>query len=251
MGFEPLEDTLPLPQIVRTMKSIIVPSYGRSCTVDHNRSSSNVDGGGQPSSQARRQEESAGSANQRAEICDGSERNRVWDEVEYLLGSLERTKAMLTDGTDWDPNEVKWINERYRLCKRQALDYVLCLNITTVLTTVSFPGEQLSYLAVARRVVTDCTEWELESVIREIGLNPHERIYYKASSDAVSLKEAEEILLRLLGDTEYVIASEFMKELRIPVKSASYTYLKKELIEKGWKWKSKKVAGKVIKVVER
>jgi hypothetical protein len=158
---------------------------------------------------------------------------------------------MLTDGTDWDPDEVKWINERYRLCKRQALNYVLCLNIATVLTTVSFPGEHLSYLTVAKRVITDCTEWELATAIREIGLNPCERVYYKASADAVSLQEAEETLLRLLGDTEFVIASEFMKELGIPAKSASYTHIKKELVEKGWKWKSKKVAGKVIKAISR
>jgi hypothetical protein len=251
MGFEPLEDTLPLPQIVRTMKSITVPSHGRSCTVDYNRSSSNVDGSGQPGSETWRQEESTGSAEQCEEICERSRRDRVWDEVEYLLSSLERTKAMLINGTDWDPDEVKWINERYRLCKRQALDYVLCLNISTILNTVSFPGEHLSYLAVAKRVITDCTDWELTSAIREIGLNPSERVYYKASSDAVSLQEAEEALLRLLGDTEFVVANEFLVELGIPAKSASYTHIKKELIRRGWKWKNKKVQKKDTKVICR
>jgi hypothetical protein len=158
---------------------------------------------------------------------------------------------MLTDGTDWDPDEVKWINERYRLCKRQALNYVLCLNIATVLTTVSFPGEHLSYLTVAKRVITDCTEWELAMAIKEIGLNPCERVYYKVDIDAVPIEEAERTLLRLLGDTQFVVASEFLRELGIPAKSASYTYIKKELAERGWKWGSKKVAGKVIKAISR
>jgi len=158
---------------------------------------------------------------------------------------------MLTDGTDWDPDEVKWINERYRLCRRRALDYVLCLNLSTVLNTVSFPGERLSYLEVAKRVVTDCTEWELAFAIREIGLNPRERVYYKASSDAVSLQEAEEVLLRLLRGTEFVVVSEFLRELNLPAKSASYTRIKKSLMERGWKWKSRKVQKRDTKVISR
>jgi hypothetical protein len=224
------------------MKSITVPSYGRSCTVDYNCSSSNVDGSGQPSSETWRQEESTGSAKQRAEVRYGSERDRVWDEVEYLLGSLSKLKAQLTDGTDWDPDEVKWINERYRLCRKQALDYILCLNLSDVLETVSFPGKHLSYLEVAKRVIVDCTEWELASAIRQIGLNPHQRVYYKASTDLVSVERAEEVLLEMLSGADYILASSFLTELAIPAKSATYTVLKKELVSRGWRWKSKKLA---------
>jgi hypothetical protein len=251
MGFEPLEDTLPLPQIVRTMKSITVPSDGRSCTVDYNRSSSNVDGSGPPSSQAWRQEESTGSAEQRTEICNGSERDRVWDEVEYLLGSLERTKAMLTDGTDWDPNEVKWINERYRLCKNQALNYVLCLNLSEVIQTVSFPGEQLSYLQIAERVVTGCNSGELEKAIREIGINPYDRVYFKVEAECPPLEQLEQLLLTMIGDGEYLLAKDFNERLGLSPHSASYMVIKQNLSNIGWKWKSKKIKGKVSKVIQR
>lgn len=251
MGFEPLEDTIPLPQIVRSMKSIITDTHGRGCLVDNDCPSSNVDGSSQPGIQAWEQEASAGSFGSSGELRERSQRDCVWEEVEYLLDSLGCIKAMLTNGTDWDPDEVKWINERYRLCKRQALDYVLCLNIVTVLETVSFPGEHLSYLDVAKRVITDCTEWELAHAIREIGLNPCERVYYKASTDLVSVERAERILLEMLSGNSYILASDFVKALGVAAKSATYTALKKELGNKGWVWKSKKVDKKVIKVIER
>jgi hypothetical protein len=158
---------------------------------------------------------------------------------------------MLTDGTDWDPDEVKWINERYRLCKRQALDYVLCLNLSIVLETVSFPGEHLSYLDVAKRVIVGCSEWELAEAIRQIGLKPCERVYYKARTDLVSVERAEELLLSMIADGEYVLAGDFVKALGVTAKSATYTTLKKELARKGWKWKSKKVQKKDTKVICR
>jgi len=249
MGVEPLEDTLPLPLKVRSMKSITPTTHGRSCLVDYDYPSGDVDGSGQSGVQAREQEAGAGSSGSSSELRQRSQRDRVWEEVEYLLGSLDRIKAKLTDGTDWDPDEVKWINERYRLCRRQALDYVLCLNISTVLKTVSFPGEHLSYLEVAKRVIADCTEWELAGAIREIGLNPCERVYYKASTDLVSVERAEELLLSMIADGEYVLAGDFVKALELPVKSATYTTLKKELTSKGWKWKTKMVNKKVVKVI--
>jgi hypothetical protein len=158
---------------------------------------------------------------------------------------------MLTNGTDWDPVEVRWIKERYRLSKRRALDYILCLNISEVLDTVSFPGEHLSYFEVAKRVIVGCTEWELASAIREMGLNPADRVYYKASTELVSVEWAEEILLGMLADGSYVLAGEFLDKLCIPAKSATYTTLKKELVNRGWKWKSKKVEGKVVKAIHR
>jgi hypothetical protein len=233
------------------MKSITPTTHGRSCLVDYDYSSGNVDGSSQSGIQAWEQEASVGSFGSSSELRQRSQRDRVWKEVEYLLDSLGCIKAKLTDGTDWDPDEVKWINERYRLCKRQALDYVLCLNIATVLETVSFPGEHLSYLDVAKRVIADCTEWELANAIREIGLNPCERVYYKASTDLVSVERAEELLLGMLADGEYILASDFVKALELPVKSATYTALKKELGNKGWVWRNKKVNGKVLKAISR
>ena len=126
---------------------------------------------------------------------------------------------------------------------------MLCLNISTVLETVSFPGEHLTYLEVARRVVVDCSEWELGNAIRQIGLNPHERVYYKARTDLVSVEVAEELLLGMLGDAEFVLAGEFLKALTLPAKSATYTALKKELVDRGWKWKTKMIDKKVVKVI--
>jgi hypothetical protein len=158
---------------------------------------------------------------------------------------------MLTNGTDWDPDEVKWINERYRLCKRQALDYILCENVSEVLRTVSFPGEHLTYLEVAKRVVIDCTEWELREAIRSIGLNPNQRVYHKVQADLVSVERAEEVLLGLLRECNYVLASDFVRALELPMKSATYTALKKKLVEKGWKWGSKKVNREVVWVIRR
>jgi hypothetical protein len=128
---------------------------------------------------------------------------------------------------------------------------VLCLNITTVLETVSFPGEHLTYLEVAKRVIVDCTSRELADAIRQIGLNPHERVYYKARTDLVSVEVAEELLLGMLADGNYVLAGSFLEELGVPAKSATYTALKKELIDRGWKWFSKKVEGKVVKAISR
>jgi len=123
--------------------------------------------------------------------------------------------------------------------------------MVAVLETVSFPGEHLTYLEVAKRVVVDCKGWELAEAIREIGLNPHERVYYKARTDLVSVERAEEILLGMLADGQYLLAGDFTKELAIPVKSATYTTLKKELVARGWKWKSKKIEGKVVKAIYR
>jgi len=156
---------------------------------------------------------------------------------------------MLTNGTNWERCEIDWINERYRLCWEQALDYIIRFNVSWVLETVSFPGEHLSYLEVVKRVVVDCTEQELARALREIGLNPHQRVYYKASTDLVSVEQAEEVLFGLLKGCDYVVVSEFLKELTVPTKSATYTALKKELGNRGWVWKTKMVEKKVVKVI--
>jgi hypothetical protein len=250
MGVEPLEDTLPLPQIVRTMKNLTQPSYGRSCTVDNNSPSSHVDGSSEPSLPAREQEESAGNSGSSDEVCGRSERDRVWSEVEYLLGSLTRIKEQLTDGTDWDPYEVKWIQERYRLCRQQATHYVLCLNLSEVLLQVTFPGEKLTYLQIAERVVQGCNAWELAQAIREIGLNPHERVYHKVTK-GMPVEKAEQILLTMLGDAEYVLAGQYPEQLGVSANSGWYKDLKKQLTQQGWVWKSKKIQGKVVQVIKR
>lgn len=158
---------------------------------------------------------------------------------------------MLMNGTDWDPDEVKWINERYRLCKRQALDYILCENVSEVLSTVSFPGEHITYLEVAKRVIIDCTEWELREAIRSIGLNPNQRVYYKARTDVVSVEQAESVLLRVIADGDFVLAGEFPGKLELSAKSSTYRALKTELVSRGWKWGSKKVKRQVVKVISR
>jgi hypothetical protein len=123
--------------------------------------------------------------------------------------------------------------------------------VSEVLGTVSFPGEHITYLEVAKRVIIDCTEWELREAIRSIGLNPNQRVYYKVQTDLVSVERAEEILLGMLADGEYLLAGDFTKELAIPVKSATYTALKKELVSRGWKWGSKKVNKEVVWVIRR
>jgi hypothetical protein len=250
MGVEPLEDTLPLPQIVRTMKSIAIPSYGSSISVSDNSTSGNVDGGGQPSSQARRQETRTASSEECREICERSDRDHIWDEVGYLLDSLESTKASLTNGTDWDQCELDWIEERYRICKQQAMHYVLCLNLSEVIQQVSYPGERLSYLEIAGRVVEGCTEKELAMAIREIGLNPFERVYFKADPKCPPLEQLEQLLLTMLGDADYLLAKDFNEKLNLNPHSATYMAVKKNLTEAGWKWSQKKVKGKVIKVIQ-
>jgi hypothetical protein len=116
---------------------------------------------------------------------------------------------------------------------------------------VSFPGEHLTYLEVAKRTIIDCTEWELREAIREIGLKPNQRVYYKARTDLVSVERAEAVLREMIGVGNYVLAGEFTKELAIPVKSATYTALKKELVSRGWKWGSKKVNKEVVWVIRR
>lgn len=128
---------------------------------------------------------------------------------------------------------------------------MLCLNISAVLETASFPGEHLTYLEVARRLVVDCTEWELADAILQIGLNPHDRVYYKARTDLVSVEQAEVILREMVGGGEYLLASDFTKRLAIPVKSATYTAVKKELASRGWKWQTKRVGGKSVKAISR
>ena len=250
MGFEPLEDTLPLPQIVRTMKSITVSSNGRSCTVDDHGPSSPVDGSGKPSLPAREQEAGPGSSRSSNPLRDGSAGDSVWGEIEYLLQSLEDTKQKLRDGSDWDQNEIYWLQERYELCKKQALHYVLCLNLQQVLSTVSFPGEKLTYVQMAARVVEGCTHRELAEAIQSIGLNPYERVYFKVT-DGMPVERAEQILLTMLGDGEFVLAEHYPRSLNVSSNSGWYKDLKKQLQAKGWVWKSKKVNGKVVKVIKR
>ena len=231
------------------MKSITNTTHGRSRTVDYSHSGSHVNGSGEPGLPAREQEESTGSFKQCETVRERSRGNCLWDEVEYLLGSLGRIRAMLTDGTDWDPDEVKWINERYRLCRHQALDYILCENVSKVLGTVSFPGEHLTYLEVAKRIIIDCTEWELREAIREIGLNPCQLVYYKASTDLVSVERAESVLREMIGVGNYVLAGEFPGNLGLSTKSSTYRALKKELVSRGWVWKTKMIDRKVVKVI--
>lgn len=157
---------------------------------------------------------------------------------------------MLHNGTDWDPDEVKWINERYRLCRRQATHYVLCLNLARILPVVSFPGEKLTHLQVAERVLQDCNKWELEQAIREIGLSPYERTYFKVT-EGMPVEVAEGILLTMLGDGGYILAGDYPKKLSVSANSGWYKNLKRELQSKGWKWKSRKVQGAVIQTIQR
>lgn len=230
------------------MKSITVPSYGRSSSVDNNGSGSDVDGSGKSGFHTRGQEESVGSSGSSDEVCERSTRDRIWDEVEYLLNSLSSIKQQITNGTDWDPCEVNWLKERYRLCRRQATHYVLCLNLSRILSKVSFPGEKLTYLQIAERVIQDCNTWELVQAIQELGLHPYERVYFKVT-EGMPLERAEQILLTMLGDSQYVLAGDYPKELQVSTNSGWYKELKKELQERGWVWKPKKMNGKVIQVI--
>lgn len=231
------------------MKSIKAPSHGRSISVDHNSSGRNVDGGSKPSLQERKQEASTGSSGSSDTVCERSPRDRVWEEVSYLLDSLERVKQQIASGTDWDPCEVDWLKERYNLCKQQALHFVLCLNIGEVLSRVTFPGEKLTYLQIASRVISDCATWELARAIEEIGLNPHERVYFKVT-EGMPVERAEQILLAMVGDGDYILAGEYSEKLGVSSNSQWYKDLKKQLQKQGWVWKSKKIKGTVVQIIK-
>jgi len=232
------------------MKNLTHPSHGRSIPVDYNCATSDVDGGSEPSFYTRRQETSVRSFGTSNEICNRSESDCIWEEIEYLLNSLDRTKRELVNGTDWDRAELDWINERYSLCRRQALHYVLCQNLYKILSTVTFPGEKLSYLQIAERVIKDCTSRELQKSIESLGLNPFARVYFKVE-DGMPIEKAEQILLTMLGDGEYILAQHYPDKLGVSANSGWYKNLKKELQAKGWEWKSKKIKGSVVKVIKR
>ena len=251
MGFEPLEDTLPLPQIVRTMKISNEPYYGTGISIYDDDASGALHGSGKSSRKARRQEESDRSIEKCKELCDGSGDASVWNEIEYLLTSLEKTKEAFHSDEDWDQKEKYWLEERYRICRQQAMHLVLCVNLGEVIQEATFPGEKLTYLQLAERVVPTCTRRELKSAIKSIGLNPGEQIYFKANNNIIPLERAEQILMGLISDTEYVLSSKFVEELGIPAKSAAYTLLKKSLLDRGWVWKTKKVGGKVVGIIKR
>jgi hypothetical protein len=131
------------------------------------------------------------------------------------------------------------------------MHYVLCLNLSEVIQQVSYPGERLSYLEIAGRIVEGCTEKELAMAIREIGLNPFERVYFKADSAIPPVEYLEQVLLTMMGDMDYILAGEFNKKLNIDPNSATYKEAKKKLMQAGWVWRSKKINGKTLKVVQR
>lgn len=233
------------------MSNLLESPYGRSISVNHNCSSGYDDGGSESSLQTRGQEKSVGSAGSSRAIPERSQRDRVWDEVEYLLSSLSSIKKQIASGTDWDPCEVDWLKERYNLCKKQALHYILCLNLSEVLQSVSFPGEHLTYLQIAERIIKGCPKSELYLAIKEIGLNPGGQVYFKARTDLVPLERAEQILLTMIGDAEFILAKNFNEKLNIPTNSASYKNLKKVLSESGWQWTTRRLEGKPCKVIAK
>jgi Arc/MetJ family transcription regulator len=104
-------------------------------------------------------------------------------------------------------------------------------------------------LEVAKRTIIDCTEWELREAIREIGLKPCQRVYYKASTDLVSVERAEAVLREMIGVGNYVLAGKFPGNLGLSTKSSTYRALKKELVSRGWVWKTKMIDRKVVKVI--
>lgn len=63
------------------------------------------------------------------------------------------------------------------------------------------------------------------------------------------MERAEGILLGMLADGEYVLAGDFLNALELSAKSATYRALKKELVSKGWTWKTKMIERKVVKVI--
>ena len=114
------------------------------------------------------------------------------------------------------------------------------------------PIRQLLEVMATLRAPDGCP-WDREQDHHSLRSHAVEEVYelMDAIEAGDDVEMAEELLLSMLADGEYVLAGDFTKELALPVKSATYTALKKELVSRGWKWKSKKVEGKVVKAISR
>lgn len=223
--------------------------YGESSHVHTGYTSRLNDGAGIGHIRQKEQNRSSERNEVSGAVYSGDERNGLWDELTFLNQSLETFKAKLSE-EDWDPDEIKWIKERYALVRKQALQYLLQLQIDLFIGAVAYPGEKLTYLQICQRVLPGFPKNQLTQALDSMGLSPAQQVYFKVDRK-VETERAEQLLLSMIGDVKYVFAKDFNDKINLHPNSVLYKELVKQLKTSGWSWSSKKINGKVHRIIKR
>jgi hypothetical protein len=172
-------------------------------------------------------------------------------EIEYLGEVLPK---MLKDAQnvrfDYDPSENDYLFEVYDINKRKFEHFTLCRDIGVHLSEACYPGEKLTRLQIARRFTNRMSDKSLKKIIKALKLNPSEQISFKVSSDAPTLREVEEVLTPCISEGGFVEAKYLSEKLQVCKTSKCYATVKKKMSEAGWVWRSRRINGIKVKVIE-
>jgi len=172
-------------------------------------------------------------------------------EIEYLGEVLpEMLKDAQNARFDYDSSEKDYLFEVYDINKRKFDHFTLCRDIGVHLSEACFPGEKLTRLQIARRFTNKMSDKSLKKVIKALKLSPSEQISFKVSSDAPTLKEVEEVLTPCISKGGFVEAKYLSEKLQVCKTSKCYATVKRKMSEAGWVWRSRRVNGIKVKVIE-
>lgn len=82
-----------------------------------------------------------------------------------------------------------------------------------------------------------------------IAIDCETKVYFPAETEDVDVLEVEELLLRIVGEEEELLVVNACDVLHWEPRSKTYKAVKKALEERGWRWASKRVEGKKVKVI--
>lgn len=173
------------------------------------------------------------------------------EEIDYLKDSLPRLlKRAREAGEEYDPHERDYFFEVYRMNEKRMWHLSLCKELELSFQDVYYSGEHLTLLQMARRLTKNSTERELRNALRSLGYKPGDQVYFWVTCPAPDLAELEPVLFSILQEKGYIAAKDFYEKLQVNPNTKYYTYVKKELREAGWVWRSRRIGGQKVKVVE-
>ncbi len=172
-------------------------------------------------------------------------------EVEYLSGKLPGLLANAKKAEeDYDYYEIDYLYEVYHINKSKVECLTQYIDLALKLENAYFSGENLTILQIVQRLVEGFSEKWLKKAIRAMGFKPGDQIYYRKVCDVPTKSELEAVLTSCSKGGDFVVAKDFCEKLEVGKNTKYYTMVKRELEEAGWSWKSRRVKGVKVKVIE-
>jgi hypothetical protein len=109
-------------------------------------------------------------------------------------------------------------------------------------------GERYSFIQLARAFSrSDVSIREWRNAFSYFGIEAHQKVWFPVKGER-DIREIE-AALRALAQGDWLLATELERVVKASPKTAVYKEVKGELEKRGWKWRQKRIGGKLTKII--